>query len=204
MVKEVMERRMTKAMKKLLAQWKGQSPSKHCNKSNIRLLRLLSALHRGVLFTLLQDESHNNFSFHWPLLLYSSGAGADLSKSSSFTPLQCWHLEESLTNLFSAGSSVSEKGFNHLIAVRTSTKHTSKSLLERGNYWEDDLNKQNRAKSALTLLWPIHYTYTSLNKGWLFNFLLSLWSQSRAKIRCLNAVHMCERTSCTNRGRICG
>ena len=83
--------------------------------------------------------------------------------------MQRWRLEESLTNLFSAGSSVSEKGFNHLFAVRTSTKHTSKSLLERGNYWEGDLNKQNCAKSALTLLANVHYTYTSLNtQGWTF------------------------------------
>ena len=136
----------------LLAQWKGQSPSKHCNKSNIRLLLLLH--NKGLLSPLLQGgyltltfpsekDSNEKICFTQQItpllpLFYSKTGGA---RADLIHPLCiCWHLEESLANLFSAGSSVSEKVFNHdlFAAVRTSTKHTSRSLLERGNYWESD------------------------------------------------------------------
>ena len=46
-------------------------------------------------------------------LFYSKTGGA---RADLIHPLCiCWHLEESLANLFSAGSSVSEKVFNHCL-----------------------------------------------------------------------------------------
>ena len=82
----------------LLPQRKGQSPPKHCSRMSLLLL------HKSFFFPVaLQFET-------LALLLYleirsSKAQGDGLGLSSTALP-QCWHSETSLTNLFSAGSSL--------------------------------------------------------------------------------------------------